>query len=51
MIDIIDTIKSRNILLLDELRRIEGAIRENTHLLSLFEKSSQIEIDSVEKIN
>lgn len=48
MLDI-NILKERNNILLDEMRRLEGAIREINHLIALIEK--QVKVDSIEKIN
>ncbi len=48
----INNLKERNNALVDEMRRIEGAIRENNHLIAWIEKEeSEIKVDSVEKID
>jgi len=50
----LNTLKERNNALVDELRRIEGAIRENNYFIALIqEQEKQLEnmkVESIEKI-
>lgn len=51
MIITLDFLKERNNALFDELRRIEGAMRENNHLIAQMKAEEQsLRIDSIEKM-
>ena len=48
----VNMLKERNNALIDEMRRLDGAIRENNYLIAFIEKEeSEIKVESVEKID